>query len=122
MSQTQTVGKHQTKISQHGENTYITYWSTDVVAFDNNWVKLETGGWFTNTTKLRMNQASNQYNLDFSVYQKNHQWYVVTPDGVTHKWNMDLPYFGFDRKGSSKYRTESIPNNCIDCNWPLIKS
>ena len=51
MSQTQTIGKHQTKISQHGENTYITYWSTDVVTFDNDSILLKNDGWFTNTTK-----------------------------------------------------------------------
>jgi hypothetical protein len=37
----------------------------------------------TATTKLRMNQASNQFNLGFSVYQKDYRWYVVIPQGET---------------------------------------
>ena len=85
MSQTSIVGKHRTKISRHGENTYITYWSTDVVAFDNDWILLKTDGYFTNTTKLRMNQASTQFSLGYTVYQKQFEWYV-TYQGETYKF------------------------------------
>ena len=83
MSQTQTIGRTATKIEHHGENTYVRYHNTDVVKFDSGWVMLDTGNWFTATTKLRMNQASNQFHLGYQVYQKDYKWYVVTPKGET---------------------------------------
>ena len=98
MARQDTVGKHATSITKHGENTYIRYWSTDVVTFDNDSVLLNNGGWYTSTTKTRMNQASRQFNLGFSVYQKDFDWYVVTPAGETHKFS-DRGTFGFTRAG-----------------------
>jgi hypothetical protein len=62
--------------------TYIRYHNTDVVTFDNLKIILNTGGWFTNTTKTRMNQAANQFNLGFKVFQKNGYWYVQLDNGV----------------------------------------
>lgn len=96
MSQTHTIGKHATKVSKHGDNTIIRYHSTDVVVFNNEWVKLDNGGWFTPSTKDRMNQSANQYDLDFKVYQKNYTWYVVTPKGETHQFNVG-GHFSFPR-------------------------
>ena len=39
---------------------------------------LNTGGWPTVTTKARMNQTANQYDLGFTVYQKDFNWFVQT--------------------------------------------
>ena len=100
MARQDTVGKHRTQIERHGENTYIKYWSTYVVGFDSDWVHLDNGGWFTSTTKTRMNQASRQFNLGFSVYQKDFDWYVVTPAGETHKFS-DRGTFGFSREAQA---------------------
>jgi hypothetical protein len=83
MGQMKTLGKIATKVETYGENTIITYHKTDVVSFDSNSVLLKTGGWFTSTTKTRMNQASRQFNLGYYVYQKDFSWYVVTPKGET---------------------------------------
>ena len=55
----------------------ITYWSTPVVKFDSQKIILNTGGWKTTTTKARMNQASNQYNLGYQVAQKAFKWFVI---------------------------------------------
>jgi hypothetical protein len=30
-----------------------------------------------------MNQASRQFGLGFEVYQKAHEWFIVTPEGET---------------------------------------
>jgi len=30
-----------------------------------------------------MNQTSNQFDLDFGVYQKDYEWFVDTPKGET---------------------------------------
>lgn len=64
--------------------TVVTYHNTDVAAAANQHgllrVVLNPGGWFTATTKLRMNQFANQYGLPFSVYQKDYEWYVGVGD------------------------------------------
>jgi hypothetical protein len=49
-----------------------------VVSFSADYVILRTGGWNTVTTKARMNQASNQFNLGYCVNQTNFIWYVST--------------------------------------------
>ena len=70
------VGSHKTSIFTENGMTKVIYHNTPVVTFNNEKVILRCGGWLTNTTKTRMNQASNQFDLGYSVYQKNHEWYV----------------------------------------------
>ena len=81
MSKTQTLGKHKTTITKElgiGSEDYmvVRYWNTDIVKFNNERIILNTGGWSTVTTKLRMNQASNQFGLGYNVYQKDFNWFV----------------------------------------------
>ena len=55
----------------------VTYHSTPVVKVINDrYVVLNNGGYYTNTTKRRMNQASLQYSLGYEVYQVDFIWYV----------------------------------------------
>ena len=49
-------------------------------------IVLNTGGYFTATTKTRMNQASRQFNLGFLVFQEDFKWYVDV-DGHTLEFN-----------------------------------
>ena len=56
--------------------TVVTLHATPVVKFDPSQIILNTGGWFTATTRTRMNQASNQFNLGYGVYQNKGAWYV----------------------------------------------
>jgi hypothetical protein len=88
MSQTHTIGTHQTSISTNAsdDRTFVRYWSTDVVQFDSRWITLDHGGWMTVTTKLRMNQAANQFMLGFGVHQKDYEWFVTTPNGQVIPW------------------------------------
>ena len=108
MSRTDTIGTHRTTVrGKHGE-TVVTYHETDVVRFkarpcyykpDQQSDKLsrchvprvdvilDSGGWRTPTTKLRMNQASRQFGLGFHVYQKNFDWFVDLP-----RQNRTLPF------------------------------
>lgn len=59
-----------------GTKNYF-YHNTPVVGvFTNGEIMLNSGGYRTNTTKLAMNQASNQDNLGFQVYQQKGRWYV----------------------------------------------
>jgi len=84
MSQTQTVGRTATSISRGQDGVLrVTYHGTDVVTvYPNGKIVLDTGGWFTATTKTRMNQASNQFGLGFVVFQKGFRWFVDV-DGHT---------------------------------------
>lgn len=77
--------------------TVVRYHSTDVVAFTRLRngrvaVVLNTGGYSTATTKLRMNQTSNQYGLGFGVYQKDWEWYLVDSTGESRPFPGSAAY------------------------------
>ena len=80
MAQTQTIGTHKTQVNItndfNGSSLEVYYHNTRVVFYCNGFITLNTGGWSTATTKLRMNQASNQYNLGYRVFQKDFNWFV----------------------------------------------
>ena len=77
MSQTQRLGKTATTVhaNDHGEMV-VTYHSTAVVTFTPKAIKLDSGGWRTATTRTRMNQAANQFQLGYCVFQKAFEWFV----------------------------------------------
>lgn len=66
-----------TTVVRGEDKTHVTYHQTRVVSFDHDKIVLDTGGWKTATTKARMNQASNEYNLGYRVYQKDFEWFVA---------------------------------------------
>jgi hypothetical protein len=76
MTQIQKLSKGATDVFEENGSTKVRFHSTVVVAFDSENVILNSGGWRTVTTKLRMNQASNQFNLGFRVYQEKREWLV----------------------------------------------
>ena len=79
MGQTHTIGKHATKGTKDGQTSTVRYHYTDVVKvdWDTGIITLNTGGWETSTTKLRMNQASSEWGLGYHVYQHKHDWFVT---------------------------------------------
>jgi len=77
MAQTQEVRGTATSIFHGDDMTHVQYHATRVVSFNDRLIVLRSGGYHTNTTKTRMMQASNQFGLQFSVYQKNHDWFVT---------------------------------------------
>ena len=87
MGQTHTIGKHATKVTKDGQPSTVRYHYTDVVKvdWDTGIITLNTGGWETSTTKLRMNQASSEWGLGYHVYQHKHDWFV-THDGNTYNY------------------------------------
>jgi hypothetical protein len=87
MSQQHKIGTVATTISTSNGITRVCYHSTDVVSFDSKSITLQTGGWWTATTKTRMNQAASQFDLNFSVSQKKGVWYVITPKGETIRFD-----------------------------------
>ena len=86
MAQVQTIGTHRTTVAnlkhEYQSETVVTYHKTAVVRFNEFNIELNTGGWDTVTTKLRMNQTSNQFDLGYHVFQKNFDWFVKIWDKV----------------------------------------
>ncbi len=62
-------GKRATRVElMPSGNVRVIYHATPVVEFNGKGVTLDTGGWWTATTKKRMNQAARFFSLDFYVY------------------------------------------------------
>jgi hypothetical protein len=72
------IGSTATSVSSTNGRLSVRYHATEVVAADlsNGIVTLDSGGWHSYTTKARMNQASNQFGLGYTVAQKDHSWFV----------------------------------------------
>ena len=85
MAQQDRVGTHATRIATEGGETFVKYHRTKVVLFTKDTIILDNGGYQTVTTKTRMNQTSNQFDLGFRVYQKNFDWFVEH-NGKTHEF------------------------------------
>lgn len=66
-----------------GVRTAVRFYQTNVVEFTPDFVRLDSGGWETVTTKRRMNEVSDLFDLGFGVFQKNFEWFVVLPSGKT---------------------------------------
>jgi len=66
--------------------TAIKYHDTDVVRYKRDMgreeVILNSGDWRTVTTKNRMNQASNEFDLGYRVFQLDSEWFVQTGRGT----------------------------------------
>ena len=71
------IGPTATKVFGNADNLEVYYHSTCVVQTQGRTITLKTGGWWTVTTKGRMNQASNQFNLGYSVFQKKGEWFIL---------------------------------------------
>jgi hypothetical protein len=59
-----------------GTRSYFYHNTAIVGVYVDGTIRLNSGGWRSATTKLAMNQASNQDNLGFKVYQRKREWYI----------------------------------------------
>ena len=98
------IGKHKTMITKFGNSIAVIFHSTVIVEIKKNdgvknrsgsdlvplTVKLDSGGYRTQTTKLRINQTSREYNLGFKVYQKQKNWYVELSTGQVYDFYDDM--------------------------------
>lgn len=75
MPQLNKISKYQTKIIREGLKTRVRLYFTDVVTITPDCIILNTGGWETATTRNRMNQASNQFQLGYYVFSRKGQMY-----------------------------------------------
>jgi hypothetical protein len=99
MTQAYRLGTHRTTVSSDGKWMRVVYHHTPVVKWTPKTIILNTGGWFTTTTKRRMNQASNQFSLGYHIYQKKYGWYVKYKGKIykfkgnklrLHRWNKNV--------------------------------
>jgi hypothetical protein len=75
---------YKTRVLADEDNvTRVFFHETPVVSFNERSIALNTGGWWTRTTKARMNQASQEFGLGFRVLQKQNKW-LVEYQGETH--------------------------------------
>jgi hypothetical protein len=97
MSQQQVVRGSATKIWKDAANIEVQYHNTIVAHKDilGKTVRLNSGGWTTNTTKLRMNQFANEFcNGSFIVRQRDFVWYVSFhyPEQEGEYWQDEIPF------------------------------
>ena len=84
MAQQDTIGTHKTTVKGTENGLSVVYHWTEIVRTTPTEIHLDTNGWWTNTTKTRMNQTSNQFRLGFTVYQKNYEWYIEYKGKTIH--------------------------------------
>jgi hypothetical protein len=89
MAQTQVFRGVETTTYRDQDGALVgVYRGTPVVKQLGNLITLNTGGWKSRTTKVRMNQFSNTYaNSRFGVVQRDYDWFVLV-DGK------ELPFDG----------------------------
>lgn len=70
------IDQKSTNVRTQGNKTIVKLYDTDIVSFDDESITLNHGGFKTATTKRRMNQVSETFNLKFNVFQENFKWFV----------------------------------------------
>ena len=115
MTQTNKIGKVATNVITASGYTCVIYHSTTVVKFsyDKKEIILNSGGWHTYTTKMRMNQAANQFGLDFVVFQRKHEWFVCygfKKDYMTHTmgWTKEVEFKDGMKLVKDKYEKTQV--------------
>ena len=77
------LSTYKTAWTEDATGGMVIYTKTKIVDWTDERIVLNSDGWQTVTTKRKMNQASHQFGLGFGVYQRDHVWYVDTPQGDT---------------------------------------
>jgi len=83
---------YKTTIHTENDTVNVVHHSTKIIQHNlvNKTIKLNNGGWFSKTTKDRMNEYFTDSGLNsFGVFQKKGDWFVLTPNN-DHK--NALPY------------------------------
>jgi len=53
-------------------------------------IKLNSGGWFTVTTKKWQNYALDLFNTGWHIYQKNFSWYITDGDKFNREYTENV--------------------------------
>ena len=83
------LSMYETTISADATHTVITYRKTQIVRFNSAEIVLNFGGWDTVTTRRKMNQASHQFNLGYSVWRDKGETWIGWKDvrfGAGGRW------------------------------------
>jgi len=72
-----TIGTHRTVILGDTYGFEVVYHETTIFRREGNVIRLNTGGYFTATTKRRINQALAQSFKHLIVVQRGGDWYLV---------------------------------------------
>lgn len=59
---------------QHHATPILTVWPDDTVQINN-------GGWYTSTTKARLNEYMSDLGIPYSIHQRKYIWYITGPEG-----------------------------------------
>ena len=70
------IDQKSTNVRTQDKKTIVRLYETDIVSFDDESITLNHGGFKTATTKRRMNQVSEAFNLRFKVIQEDFIWFV----------------------------------------------
>jgi len=79
----ETMKAYKTTIHTDGDTVNVVHHSTKIIEHNlvNKTIKLNNDGWFSKTTKDRMNAYFNESNLSaFGIFQKKGNWFVLTPN------------------------------------------
>ena len=82
------IGQYKTVVLAEDGKTKVVYYDTAIVTFDKDAIILDTGGWWTRSTKARMNQASRQFDLGYQVHQVLNSW-VITFRRESHSFDTE---------------------------------
>ena len=58
-------------------------------------LKIDNGGWWSKTTKKRINAVLSAFGLPYSIYQANWQWYLSDREGITYPFKNETNYNGY---------------------------
>jgi hypothetical protein len=88
------LSNYATTVASGGDGAMrVVYHNTCIVEWTDRGVTLNTGGWRTVTTKRKMEQASRQFNLGYSIYAKDFAWFVRLPNGKEVQFEDDTLTF-----------------------------
>ena len=74
----------------------IYYHDTAIASvYDDGRVKIDNGGWFTNTTKKRINAILSALGLPFFIRQVQWEWFLEDTSGFTYALKNETNYNGY---------------------------
>ena len=75
-------GRHTKLFHDENDLAVLKYFQQRIVEVGGNGSLLRNGGHKQATVKARMNQFARAFNLGFRVFQKDHEWFVATAQGI----------------------------------------
>lgn len=84
--------------------TEVKLYNTTIVKFTEASITLNTGGFETVTTRRRMNQVSEFFNLDYYVYQRKNVWWVSHKHAASQKFSGSITLDRFKRARALPYK------------------